>query len=264
MTMSGQSLVSPDGDGDYLDQYLTRVPAKITGVQAGAGRFAGFNVYSWTEQQFYCNATPMLYKDSDAPKSGTFARGMALEKNNQLLTPPFFADLRIIGAYNGEPIWEFSGNVGKPTLPAGHGARVIGGTQAVPTPGGVITYTSADYDTDGYWNLTVNPTRLTIQLGMGGYYVVGCNIAWFGPSTGARQVGIYRNGFGPGANLVALDNRQATTDPILPFTNQAISTAIKLTTGDYLEIWVGFSGSSYVVGENDDSPVFWMQQVGSL
>jgi len=113
VTVAAESLGSPEGGGDWQDQFLAPIDGQITAVQAGAGIYAGMNCYAWTEQFLDPTQVPPVYKGTDSPRSGTFTLAPAREKNNKLLTPPFFARLWPKTWSNGAVLYEFdAGQVG--------------------------------------------------------------------------------------------------------------------------------------------------------
>jgi hypothetical protein len=59
-----------------------------------------------------------------------------------------------------------------------------------------VNFTQADeWDTDGFHSTSVNPQRITVPSGLGGKYLITCNILWsLDPSISTRYVKIERNG----------------------------------------------------------------------
>jgi hypothetical protein len=56
--------------------------------------------------------------------------------------------------------------------------------------GSPVSFSTEDYDTDGFHSTTVNPERITIPAGMGGKYLATGVWRWAANATGQRQGGI--------------------------------------------------------------------------
>lgn len=97
-----------------------------------------------------------------------------------------------------------------------------------------ISFNGEDFDTDGYHSLVTNPTRLTIPVGGGGYYLVNAGCSYTANVTGARQTTIYKNGLASGPRI-AFNSRAGSTAGF-PARVQISTGVVALVAGDYLEL----------------------------
>ena len=111
-------------------------------------------------------------------------------------------------------------------------------------------------DTNGFHSNTVNPERLTVPAGLGGYYLVAASVEWNSSTSGLRQIrfdGVSTPiGFVyPGANMVM------RSIPSGSFYMQ-ISSVIPLNAGDYVQL-VGYqdSGSALLAGTSNTWFQMW-------
>lgn len=150
------------------------------------------------------------------------------------------------------------------------GARVARTADQTGIASGTTTYTaitfqSVNFDTHGYWGgADLNPTRITIPGGMGGYYEIGANIEWGTMTANVARLLVYRNGgAAAGGNEVAgIENRIFSV-----FAMQSLSTCYLLSQGDYLECYVSQDSGSNgtvrgTVNALDRSPILWLRRVG--
>jgi hypothetical protein len=100
-------------------------------------------------------------------------------------------------------------------------------TQYVST---AITWTSEDFDTDGFHSNSTNTSRMTIPTGKGGYYQVNGTIGTTPTGGGRLELYIRKNN----VNWVA--TRGSVTEE---FTTQ-VSAIVDVVAGDYLELF-GFT-----------------------
>lgn len=115
------------------------------------------------------------------------------------------------------------------------GCRVYrdGANQSIPNSTyTAITFTNEAFDTDNYWSLFSNPSRLTVP--QSGKYLLGFQVDQVATGhTGLRVLLVYKNG----ASLSGLGTdghqRSAGDENVGEFTN--IVTVLSLSAGDYVE-----------------------------
>ena len=94
-----------------------------------------------------------------------------------------------------------------------------------------VPWDSEVYDVGGWWAVSPNPTRLTVPTGVS-RIVVSANVIWTVNQTGARFLGIQKNGatfIGMGQlRHLAKDNSEGNV----------ISAAVDVSAGDYFELSV--------------------------
>lgn len=100
--------------------------------------------------------------------------------------------------------------------------------------GKIIPWDAETVDTDGFWAVTPNPTRLTIPTGLSGVYMVACSYRTL--TIAADQAGqdcaIYKNGtrtFGTKTLTTNNDHEPAIQVVIIDHNGNA---------GDYYEMWL--------------------------
>ena len=112
-----------------------------------------------------------------------------------------------------------------------------------------VSWASEDFDTDSFWALSPNPTRITIPSGKGGKYLFTGTIVWALNATGDRGVQLAVTGTGVG--YVTLMGLAATTDN---FTRSNFSAILDLTAADYVtvNVWQGSGGSLNIAPSSND------------
>lgn len=126
-----------------------------------------------------------------------------------------------------------------------------------------IEYDESRFDTDGYWELGANPTRLTAPAD--GYYLIGGHVQC-NTSTGAvwnadATLTIFRNG------TEAIADQNIAPCTVDPDPDASVMTLFYLEEGDYVELWFGRENGSGTFDyklENLDaySQEFWITRVG--
>lgn len=128
--------------------------------------------------------------------------------------------------------------------------------QTIPSATGTaITFDTVEEDTSGFYNSS-NPTRITIPEGGDGYYIVEGYLVYTPSTTGYRDVAIYLNG-----SQYTIYRGVATDVYSTPC---FITIALKLSAGDYLELFAGHTAGTdlYVVNNDDIDPYFAAYRIG--
>jgi hypothetical protein len=95
-----------------------------------------------------------------------------------------------------------------------------------------ISFDTESYDTDAFHSTAVNPSRLTIPTGKGGYYMIVAQASWSTSATGRKACWPYKNGtLRLGVDEVCGD------DGGLNLSHTAVTVAL-LADGDYVELHV--------------------------
>jgi len=117
---------------------------------------------------------------------------------------------------------------------------------------------SEDYDTDGYHNPAVNPSRLTIPSGLAGKYMVGLGCEFATNAVGIRIATVQLNG-ALGTTLV--DFRLGAIAGF--FTAMSGSGIFNLAVGDFIELRVlQNSGAALdLLRIVSSSIILWLQKV---
>jgi len=97
----------------------------------------------------------------------------------------------------------------------------------------LVSWSSADYDTGGYWS-SGSPTRLTIPTGGTGKYLITFLNSFVANSTGVRYVSIRKNGGNAFDTVFSQYIAALSGSPTI----QATSTELALSAGDYLTLLV--------------------------
>lgn len=109
-----------------------------------------------------------------------------------------------------------------------------------------VPWDSEVYDVGGWWAVSPNPTRLTVPAGVS-RVIVSANVIWALNQTGARFLGIHKNGatfIGMGQlRHLAKDNSEGNV----------ISAAVDVSAGDYFELSVlqTSGGNLNVLAQNE-------------
>lgn len=113
------------------------------------------------------------------------------------------------------------------------GAAVFtsGTAQSVPNS----TYTAIEFasetaDTSGFHDNATNNSRLTIPVGMGGWYAISAQVGWTANATGTRVLSIRKNG------SAYLSDSGATVPAGADPTKTTVMYRALLAAGDYVEI----------------------------
>ena len=98
-----------------------------------------------------------------------------------------------------------------------------------------MSFTNEDYDSDGFWTSSPNPSRLTIPTGKGGKYLI--NALWRTVvGSGDASLWIYKNG--SSVNSLGVESGLWARDPDMALNNTVLSTSIVLSAvaTDYFEL----------------------------
>lgn len=95
-----------------------------------------------------------------------------------------------------------------------------------------LTFTSENYDTDGFHSTVTNTSRLTVPSGKGGYYEIKMQGYWDQSATGIRQARLYKNG------AVLMYSGDFETDDASAYVPSMVSMVTNLAVGDYIEFYV--------------------------
>ena len=95
-----------------------------------------------------------------------------------------------------------------------------------------LTFTSENYDTDGFHSTVSNTSRLTVPSGKGGYYEIKMQGYWDQSGTGIRQARLYKNG------AVLMYSGDFETDDATAYVPSMVSMVTNLAAGDYIEFYV--------------------------
>ena len=95
-----------------------------------------------------------------------------------------------------------------------------------------LTFTSENYDTDGFHSTVTNTSRLTVPSGKGGYYEIKMQGYWDQSATGIRQARLYKNG------AVLMYSGDFETDDATAYVPSMVSMVTNLAVGDYIEFYV--------------------------
>jgi len=168
-------------------------------------------------------------------------RNLKKELPRQSLTPRF--------PQSGSQFF-FVGGVTEITTSMTHGVRLWRSTnQDGFSAWQSVSFDGENFDTDGYHDPAINPTRITIPAGRAGvYFVFGycqfSNIGW----TIQPEIRILRNG----SNAIARTCDRSNDSPAL-----SIASAYDLAVGDYLELQVYLNtGAAGRVTAVTDAPCF--------
>jgi hypothetical protein len=150
------------GSRTWVDFAEYIFPVQVTRVVAGMTPYNDLWVYDWTEQ--VAAPTDGTYSDSLTPRSGTYSvdgnnPGFAL--NNQRLTPPFFAWMRLRSVANGQLVFEFEQCCGGAAITVTNVCL-----NADPINGGLLLTVQYE-DAQGNVFCLVNPEDCCLQSGSG-------------------------------------------------------------------------------------------------
>lgn len=95
-----------------------------------------------------------------------------------------------------------------------------------------VAWDTESFDTDGIWDVSPNPSRLTIPANMGGRWIVNAYVQWASNSTGIRAVWILKNA----TTLVALS--EIAVSASIPLGRLCVVDMLQMIATDYLELYV--------------------------
>lgn len=102
-----------------------------------------------------------------------------------------------------------------------------------------VIWDSVDYDTDGMWSPTINPTRLTCRTQ--GLYLVVADVNWAFNTNGVRQIQVQKNNTTNYLLGQILPNSGGFSD------QQQVAQFVDLKAGDYIEVLVVQNSASSLV-----------------
>ncbi len=150
-----------------------------------------------------------------------------------------------------------------PSTQVFHGAHATRGSVFSLASGFPLTalpMASTRYDTDAYW-AAGTPTRLTVPIGLAGYYIFG-GFAEFAPNaTGIREVEIWLNG---GA-MKGIGDAMVHANTAADDASVNVNGGYKLAEGDYIELRVGQDSGVALDIEwfaGVASPGLWLARIG--
>ncbi len=122
-----------------------------------------------------------------------------------------------------------------------------------------LTFDTEVFDTDGFHDNAVNPTRLTVPAGMGGTYLIGGSISWVGNATGIRALFVELNA-GALLNICGVIQEPEAANAI----NQALATLYQLVAGDFVELRAlqSSGGNLNDIVDEEAAPAFWLARLG--
>lgn len=121
-----------------------------------------------------------------------------------------------------------------------------------------IVFDAVDSDGWNCWDLTPNPTRLTVPVT--GRYFVTANVSYQAKSAGHRAINIYKN------NLVELARSDFVPVSNSIDTHSTVNThAVTLTKGDYIElrVWHNSGSNLDIMADGDHTPKLSIIYLGS-
>lgn len=131
--------------------------------------------------------------------------------------------------------------------------------QTIPTSTQTkIVFDAVDSDGWNCWDLTPNPTRLTVPVT--GRYFVTANVSYQAASAGHRAINIYKN------NLVELARSDFSPVSNSIDTHSTVNThAVTLTKGDYIElrVWQNSGSNLDIMADGDHTPKLSIIYLGS-
>lgn len=106
---------------------------------------------------------------------------------------------------------------------------------------GIVTWNTEDFDTDGFHDNAVNPSRFTVPPGKAGKYSIHATVSLAsGATAGTRNFSIIKNGAGTHIEAAIAYNSYDST-------RQVISGILDLADGDYVEVNLYTAGVSVTV-----------------
>ena len=130
------------------------------------------------------------------------------------------------------------------TTPEGTTVRKTGAQSISSATVTTLTWDAEVVDDDGWHDNVTNNSRITVTDA--GWYVVSANVEWSTNLTGRRFLGLYVNGTGVRSVRAPAVNGDTT--------NQAISSPMKLSASDYVEVKVlQTSGSNVNAGGSGEA-----------
>jgi hypothetical protein len=93
----------------------------------------------------------------------------------------------------------------------------------------IVDFGAETYDTSGFHDNSVNPSRLTIPAGKAGYYRISAQLGWGAAANGARLIKIFKNGSSVAENFGASNGSGNIS-------SSNVLVTLNLAEADYLQV----------------------------